>query len=55
VPDARKAAAVKNSVEGPVDPILPASILRTHPNTTVFLDRDSAALLSAEIRAAGWA
>jgi glucosamine-6-phosphate deaminase len=53
VPDARKAAAVKNSIEGPVDPMFPASILRTHPNTTVFLDRDSAALLSAEVRAAG--
>jgi glucosamine-6-phosphate deaminase len=55
VPDARKAAAVKNSIEGPVDPMFPASILRTHPNTTLFLDRDSAALLSAEVRAAGTA
>ena len=46
VPDARKAAAVKACVEGPVSPLAPASILQTHPNTTLYLDRDSAALLS---------
>src|SRR5688500_12183479 len=46
VPDARKAAAVKACVEGPVSPMAPASILQTHPNTTLFLDRDSAALLA---------
>jgi glucosamine-6-phosphate deaminase len=46
VPDARKAAAVKACVEGPVSPMAPASILQTHPNTTLYLDHDSAALLS---------
>ena len=46
VPDARKAAAVKACVEGPVSPIAPASILQTHANTTLYLDRDSAALLT---------
>jgi len=46
VPDARKAVAVKACVEGPVSPLAPASILQTHPNTTLFLDRDSAALLT---------
>jgi len=45
VPDARKAAAVKACVEGPVSPMAPASILQTHPNATVYLDRDSASLL----------
>ena len=45
VPDARKADAVKACVEGEVSPMAPASILRTHPNTTLYLDRDSAALL----------
>lgn len=45
VPDARKAQAVKNCVEGDVSPMAPASILRTHANTTAYLDRDSAALL----------
>ena len=45
VPDARKANAVKACVEGPVSPMAPASILQTHANTTLYLDRDSAALL----------
>ena len=46
VPDARKAQAVKSCFEGEVSPLAPASILRTHPNTTVFLDKLSSALLS---------
>jgi glucosamine-6-phosphate deaminase len=50
VPDARKAEAVKACVEGEVSPMAPASILRTHPNTTIFLDRDSAALLAPGTR-----
>jgi glucosamine-6-phosphate deaminase len=50
VPDARKAQAVKTCFEGDVSPMAPASILRTHPEATVFLDEDSAALLSAESR-----
>jgi glucosamine-6-phosphate deaminase len=48
VPEARKAAAVKACVEGPITPMAPASILRTHPNTTIYLDRDSAGLLRSE-------
>jgi glucosamine-6-phosphate deaminase len=46
VPDARKAQAVKTCFEGPISPMAPASILRTHPNATVYLDRQSAALIS---------
>jgi glucosamine-6-phosphate deaminase len=49
VPDARKAAAVKASVEDPISPNAPASILRTHPNVTLFLDPDSASLLDAAV------
>jgi glucosamine-6-phosphate deaminase len=45
VPDARKAWAVKECLAGPVTPTAPASILQTHPNTTVYLDTASAALL----------
>jgi glucosamine-6-phosphate deaminase len=45
VPDARKAHAVKACFEGEIRPQAPASILRTHPNTTVYLDVNSAALL----------
>jgi glucosamine-6-phosphate deaminase len=47
VPDARKAKAVKICVEGEISPMAPASILRTHPATTVYLDRESASLLSS--------
>jgi len=46
VPDARKAAAVKACIEGEVSPMAPASILQTHANATVYLDRASAALLT---------
>jgi glucosamine-6-phosphate deaminase len=45
VPDARKAEAVRACFEGEISPLAPASILRTHPNTTVYLDTHSAALL----------
>ena len=50
VPETRKAPAVKACLEGPVSPMAPGSILRTHPNATVYLDRDSAALLSPALR-----
>jgi glucosamine-6-phosphate deaminase len=50
VPDARKAQAVKSCFEGEISPLAPASILRTHSRTTVFLDRLSAALLSPKSR-----
>lgn len=46
VPDTRKAHAVKCCLEGDVSPMVPASILRNHPNATIYLDTDSAALLS---------
>lgn len=48
VPDARKAEAVAKCFEGEVSPMAPASILRTHKNTTVYLDKSSAALLKSE-------
>jgi glucosamine-6-phosphate deaminase len=46
VPDRRKARAVKDALEGPVTNACPASILQDHLNCTIFLDRDSASLLS---------
>ncbi len=45
VPDRRKAEAVAASVNGPVTPRVPASILQTHADTTLFVDRESASLL----------
>ncbi len=46
VPDERKAPAVKLCFEGEISPMAPASILRTHPAATIYLDRESASLLS---------
>jgi glucosamine-6-phosphate deaminase len=46
VPDARKAKAVQACLEGEISPSAPGSILRTHPSTTIYLDRESAELLS---------
>ena len=50
VPDARKAQAVQACLGGEVSPMAPASILQTHANATVYLDQESAALLSPAIR-----
>lgn len=47
VPEARKAAAVKAALEGPVTPDCPASILRTQAHVKLYLDPKSASLLSA--------
>jgi glucosamine-6-phosphate deaminase len=52
VPEARKALAVKLCLEGEVTPLAPASILRTHPATTLYLDKQSASLLSPATLAA---
>lgn len=48
VPDARKAEAVRNCFEREISPLFPASILRTHANTTIYLDQESSSLLKAE-------
>lgn len=45
VPDARKAQAVKDCLEGNISSDHPASILRKHENAFLFLDKDSARLL----------
>jgi glucosamine-6-phosphate deaminase len=47
VPGARKAAAVRDALTGPVSTACPASILRTHPDVRLYLDKESAALLPA--------
>jgi len=46
IPDKRKARAVKQCFEGEISPLHPASILRKHPRAFVYLDEDSASLLS---------
>jgi glucosamine-6-phosphate deaminase len=50
VPDTRKAQAVKACFEGDVSPMAPASILRTHANATVYLDKNSASLLGPALQ-----
>ena len=46
VPDARKARAVKDCLQGEISPLVPASVLQRHPDATVYLDAASASLLS---------
>jgi glucosamine-6-phosphate deaminase len=45
VPGPAKKRAIRDVLEGPISPTCPASILRSHPKATVFLDVDSASLL----------
>lgn len=47
VPDERKAIAVKNSLEKPISPMLPATALRKHLDCICYLDESSASLLSS--------
>lgn len=44
-PETRKAKAVRDTLLGPIATACPASILRTQPQCTLLIDRDSAALL----------
>jgi glucosamine-6-phosphate deaminase len=44
-PDARKASAIKACFNGEVSPMAPASILQRLPNATIYLDKESSALL----------
>ncbi|MGH9325612.1 MAG: glucosamine-6-phosphate deaminase [Terriglobia bacterium] len=50
VPGSRKAHIVRRTVEEPVSTQCPATIMRTHPNATAYLDRDSAAELTDHLR-----
>jgi glucosamine-6-phosphate deaminase len=50
VPGPRKAQAVKASIEDAISPDKPASILRTHPHATIYLDKDSASLLGPALQ-----
>jgi glucosamine-6-phosphate deaminase len=52
VPDQRKARAVKACVEAEISAMVPASILRRHSNATIYLDTNSASLLSADLQTA---
>ncbi|HEY0256648.1 MAG TPA: hypothetical protein VGC39_04320, partial [Candidatus Methylacidiphilales bacterium] len=49
VPDQRKAVAVRDSLEGPITPLVPASALQQHPRVEIFLDTASASLLQSSM------
>jgi len=51
VPDLRKAEAVKHCLENEVSNMYPASILRLHKHCSIFLDHDSASMLSENFKA----
>lgn len=50
VPEGRKAEAVQNALERAISEACPASLVRRHPRAYVYLDADSAALLSPAVR-----
>jgi glucosamine-6-phosphate deaminase len=50
VPDERKARAVKGAVEGPISPMVPASILQRHEGATIYLDPPAASLLKQSMQ-----
>lgn len=45
VPDLRKAQAVRDTFLEEISPLIPAAILRTHPDCAIYLDREAASLL----------
>ncbi|PWJ47136.1 glucosamine-6-phosphate deaminase, partial [Dyadobacter jejuensis] len=46
VPDQRKAAAVKDCLEGPISNLHPASVLQDHPSTVFFFAQEASSLLN---------
>jgi len=53
VPDQRKAQAIHACFAGEINSMAPASILRTHQNATVYLDKNSASMLPGNLREVG--
>lgn len=51
-PTVSKAAAIRDTLEGPITPQCPASVLRTHPHVLMFLNTDSASLLTRDLKSA---
>ena len=51
VPEGRKAQAVRDALLGPIEHACPASILRTHPDVTLYLDQESASLFLRDFEA----
>ena len=49
VPGNRKAQIVRRMLEEPISTDCPATILRTHPDATIYLDKESAAELDGNV------
>jgi len=49
VPGAMKKDAVRRTLLGPIDPMCPASALRTHPRCALYLDPKSASEVGAQL------
>ena len=49
VPGRRKAPIVRQMLEEPISTSCPATILRTHPDATIYLDRESAEELDSKL------
>ena len=52
VPDERKANAVAATLTAPISPLVPASILRTHHDVTIFADEAAMDKVPVEVRKA---
>jgi glucosamine-6-phosphate deaminase len=50
VPGRRKAEIVRRTLEDPISTACPATLLRTHPDVTIYLDEDSASALNGLVR-----
>lgn len=50
IPGVRKARSVKEALYGAISEKCPASILRTHPDTTLYLDREAASEIEELVR-----
>ena len=49
VPHVQKATAIKNTMENDVTNLVPATILKTHANWSLYLDKASASLLPSDV------
>ena len=50
VPGRRKAQSVRRTLEDPISTACPATILRAHPDVTLYLDQESASELNGLVR-----
>jgi glucosamine-6-phosphate deaminase len=49
VPGKRKAQSIRRTLDDPISPACPSTVLRTHPDATLYLDCESAAELAISV------